>query len=167
MSRGSWPAMSEDERAPIWDIADADGRVLASRISFIALRARIDAGLLPNAALVAKSGEREWRPLSDLLSPSTTQRITSMWYVTRKNAREIVGPVDTDRVLRGIASQRVPVDCVVCRTGDDHWVPIGQVPEFMRAVCEARFDGELTLVVDTDTHIRAAPPPPPPLARTA
>jgi hypothetical protein len=160
MIRGFSPGMYEDERAPIWDIADADGRVLAAKISYVALRARIDAGLLPAAALVAKSGEREWRPLTDILSPSRTQRITSLWYVTRSNARSIVGPVDTDRILRGLASQRVPVDSVVCRTGDDRWTPIAQVPEFMRAVCEARFDGELTLVVDTDTDVRAAPPPP-------
>lgn len=150
---------SLDERAPIWDVADPDGRILATKISFIALRARIDAGLLPAAALVATSGDLDWRPLSEVLSPSRTSRITLLWYVTRIDA-PVIGPVDTDRVLRGLASHRVPVDSVVCRVGDDRWRAIRDVHEFARAVNEAQFDGELTLVADAETRVRAAPPPP-------
>ena len=149
----------EDDRAPIWDVADPDGRVLASKISFIALRARIDAGLLPAAALVARSGDREWRPLSDVLSPSRTSKITSLWYVTRRDA-PVIGPVDTDRILRGLASHRVPIDSMVCRAGDDRWRAIRDTDEFVSAVSEAMFDGELTLVADAEAHVRAAPPPP-------
>lgn len=156
---GASPAMTDDERTPIWDVADPDGRVLSTRISFLALRARIDAGLLPAAALVLRSGDQEWRPLSDLLTPSRTTKITMLWYVTRSDA-PVIGPVDTDRVQRGLASSRVPVDCVVCRVGDARWRPIGSVPEFERQVREAAFDGELTLVADAETRIRAAPPPP-------
>lgn len=156
---GASPAMTDDERAPIWDVADPDGRVLANKISFVALRARIDAGLLPAAALVLRTGDHEWRPISDLLTPSRAGKITMLWYVTRNNA-PVIGPVDTDRVQRGLASARVPPDCVVCRVGDDRWRPIGDVPEFERAVREASFDGELTLVADAETRIRAAPPPP-------
>jgi hypothetical protein len=156
---GANATMTDDERAPIWDVADPDGRVLANKISFVALRARIDAGLLPAAALVLRSGEQEWRPISDLLTPSRASKITMLWYVTRNNA-PVIGPVDTDRIQRGLASARVPIDCMVCRVGDDRWRPIGDVAEFERAVREASFDGELTLVADAETRIRAAPPPP-------
>lgn len=149
----------EDERAPVWDVADPDGRVLATKISFIAMRARIDAGLLPGAALVARPGDREWRPLSDLLSPSRTSKIMSLWYVTRLDA-PVIGPVDTDRILRGLASHRVPIDSMVCRAGEDRWRAIRDTDEFASAASEAMFDGELTLVADAETHVRAAPPPP-------
>src|SRR5262245_26628463 len=103
---------SDDERAAIWDVGDPDGRVLASRISFNALRARTDAGLLPAAASVLRIGDDEWRPRSDILTPSRTSKITALWYVTRNDA-PVIGPVDSDRVQRGIASSRVPVDSVV------------------------------------------------------
>lgn len=152
---------AEDERSPIWDVADPDGRVLASKISFIALRARIDAGLLPLAALVAHAGENEWRPLCDLLTPSRTARITSLWYVTRRGA-PIVGPVDSERIERGLSAHRVPTDSVVCRVGDDRWRLIGEVPEFAARVAEIAFDGELTLVADAEARVHAAPPPPSP-----
>lgn len=156
---GASPAMTDDERAPIWDLADPDGRVLATKISFVALRARIDAGLLPAGALVLRSGEDEWRPLSDILTPSRSTKITTLWYITRNDA-PVIGPVDSDRVQRGIASARVPVDCVVCRVGEDRWRAIGEIAEFERLVSQAAFDGELTLVADAPPRIRAAPPPP-------
>ena len=36
---------------------------------------------------------------------------TSLWYVT--NGESVVGPVDTELLLRGITSSRIPNDCMV------------------------------------------------------
>lgn len=151
----------EDERAQVWDVADVEGNVLVQRVSLANLRARVDNGLLPTAAVYRRHGEPSWKPLAELLGPTAAHKVVVLWYVTRK-AAPVVGPVDTDRVRRGIVANIVPFDCVVCRVGEQRWRPIGETIEFADQVRESQFEGELTLVVDSP---RVDSRPPPPFAR--
>lgn len=52
----------------------------------------------------------------------------SHWWVSRGSS-EPVGPVTTEVLLRGIASGRVPLDTLICRVGEQRWVPLSEVDE--------------------------------------
>jgi hypothetical protein len=54
------------------------------------------------------------------------------WRIRRGNA-PMVGPVNTERVIRGIEAGRIPIDAEVQRVGDESWTRIAQVPEFNEA----------------------------------
>lgn len=135
------PRSRDDET--LWDVADADGNTLVSRITRAQLRARLEAGLLQDAALASRSGERALRPISEVLGGSGARRITRWWYVTRPGG-EVVGPVETTRIERGIVARRVPLDSMVCEVGQAYWAPIADVVAFARAIEEAQFDEEVT-----------------------
>jgi hypothetical protein len=142
---------ADDDRAAIWNVIDAGGRHLASRISRTQLRARFDHGLLPRDAKVSREGDSAWFSIRELVSPA-------LWWVAR--AGSVVGPVDGDRVRRGIVAQKIPSDCLVCKQGEQAWRPIGEVEAFAGFVEEVKFDGELTMVAE-ESDVRSRPPPPP------
>lgn len=144
------PPRRTHEDEVLWDIADIEGRVLATRVNRVQVRARIEAGILGEAALAQKSGESDWRPISDALGGSGARRIARYWYVTRKGG-EIVGPVETTLVERGIIAGRVPLDSQVCEVGDDYWSPLEAVEQFRDAIEEAKFDEEVTSSIDIET----------------
>jgi hypothetical protein len=52
---------------------------------------------------------------------------TSLWYLT--NGKAVVGPVNTDLLLRGIAHGRVPIDTYVAQSTWALWRPIDQIRE--------------------------------------
>lgn len=131
----------------LWDVADIDGKVLASRITLAQLRARVDNGLLEGAALAAKSDEREFRPLSDVLGVSGARRVARYWYVTRSGG-ETIGPVETALVERGIIAGKVPLDSLVCEVGEDYWVALKDADAFADAIGESLFDAEVTSAID-------------------
>lgn len=131
----------------LWDVADIDGNVLATRLTRTHIGARIEAGLLENAALVRKNGDHEWRPISDALGGSGARRVARYWYVTRKGG-EVIGPVETTLVERGILAGKVPLDSEVCEVGNDYWSPLEAVDAFREAIDEAMFDDEVTSSID-------------------
>lgn len=51
----------------------------------------------------------------------------------RRGSTPMVGPVNTERVIRGIEAGRIPIDAEVQRVGDETWAHIAQVPEFGEA----------------------------------
>jgi hypothetical protein len=53
-----------------------------------------------------------------------------VWYVT--NGAAVVGPVNTDLLLRGITSSRIPNDCMVTQEDWKVWRPIDQIRELGR-----------------------------------
>lgn len=136
------PAYGHDDDT-LWDVADIHGNVLATRLNRAHIRARLDAGLLEDAALAQKHGERDWRPISDALGVSGAHRIARYWYVTRKGGA-VIGPVETALVERGILAGKVPVDSEVCEVGDDYWSPLEAVDTFRAAIDETLFDDEVT-----------------------
>ena len=131
----------------LWDLADIHGNVVATRLNRSHIRARLEAGLLQEAALAQKTGERDWRPISDALGGSGARRIARYWYVTRKGGT-VIGPVETTLVERGILAGKVPMDSEVCEVGDDYWSPLEAVDSFRSAIDEAMFDEEVTSSVD-------------------
>jgi hypothetical protein len=54
------------------------------------------------------------------------------WYVT--NGAAVVGPVDTDLLLRGITSARIPNDCMVIQPTWGAWRALDQIRELGRIV---------------------------------
>jgi hypothetical protein len=52
------------------------------------------------------------------------------WYVS--NGEKTVGPVETDLLVRGVISGKIPAECCVSLTGEG-WRPIHQVREVQRA----------------------------------
>lgn len=126
-------------RAQVWDVADARGRILATRLSIAHLRARLNHGLLATAALVARAGDDAWVPIQTVLQET-------LWYLSRDGV--VVGPVETDRVQRGILAGRVPGDSLVCRAGDHRWTRLDDLPEFAGCIAEAMFDDEPTQAFD-------------------
>ncbi len=129
-----------DEEA-FWDVLDRRGRRVARGITLAQVRARREHGLMPNAALIAREDTTEWEPIEDVLLRASTRQ--ALWYVTRPGGA-IVGPVDTDRVRRGLREGMVPVDSIVCRAGSMSWVRIDAVSAFADAVNEAEFDAAAT-----------------------
>lgn len=67
-------------------------------------------------------------------SPVATPQ-TSLWYVT--NGRSVVGPVDTDLLLRGISMGRVPDDCYIAQPTWGQWRSLDQIRE-VRALYRER-----------------------------
>jgi hypothetical protein len=59
-------------------------------------------------------------------SPTTA----SLWYVT--NGDTVVGPVDTDLLLRGITHARIPTDCMVRQESWSSWRGLHQIREASR-----------------------------------
>jgi len=55
---------------------------------------------------------------------------SALWYVT--NGQSVVGPVATELLLRGIASSRIPNDCMVAQPSWGTWRPIHQIREVAR-----------------------------------
>jgi hypothetical protein len=53
-----------------------------------------------------------------------------VWYVT--NGAAVVGPVNTDLLLRGITSARIPNDCMVIQEKWSAWRSIDQIRELAR-----------------------------------
>ncbi|MBI2393635.1 MAG: hypothetical protein HYV09_28915 [Deltaproteobacteria bacterium] len=131
----------------LWDVADIDGKVLASRITLSQLRARVENGLLEGAALAAKSDDREFRPLSDVLGGSGARRISRYWYLTRSGG-DTIGPVETTLVERGIVAGKVPLDSLVCEVGEDYWVALKDAETFAGAIHESLFDDEVTSSIE-------------------
>lgn len=129
-----------DEDA-FWDVLDRRGRRVAKGITLAQVRARRDHGLMPNAALIARENTTEWHPIEEVLLRQKTKQ--TLWYVTRPGG-SVVGPVDTDRVRRGLREGMVPVDSIVCRAGSMSWVRIDAVLEFADAVNEVEFDAAAT-----------------------
>jgi len=145
--RSAPPRSTSPEDEVLWEIGDIEGHVLASRINRMQVRARIEAGLLENAALARKSGDPEWRPISDALGGSGARRISRYWYVTRKGG-SVIGPVETTLVERGVIAGKVPLDSLVCEVGLDYWSPLSAVDAFREAIDEAQFDDEVTSSID-------------------
>jgi len=56
------------------------------------------------------------------------------WYVT--DGRGIVGPVDTDLLLRGIATSRIPQSCLVTQASWTSWRHLHQIREVSRGWIE-------------------------------
>jgi hypothetical protein len=54
----------------------------------------------------------------------------SLWYVT--NGDTVVGPVDTDLLLRGITNARIPGDCMVTQESWSSWRGLHQIREASR-----------------------------------
>ena len=54
------------------------------------------------------------------------------WRLRRGNT-PMVGPVNTERIIRGIEAGRIPFDAEVQRVGDETWAHIGEIPEFSAA----------------------------------
>ncbi len=52
------------------------------------------------------------------------------WYVS--NGEAVVGPVDTDLLLRGITARRIPDDCMVIQEAWTSWRALGQIRELSR-----------------------------------
>jgi hypothetical protein len=151
MSLTSTHLEADDDRAAIWNVIDAGGQRLASRVSRMQLRARFEHGLLPRDAKVSREGDSSWFSIGELVAPA-------LWWVARTGT--VVGPVDGDRIRRGIAAHKVPSDALVCQQGERTWRPIGEVEAFAAFVEEVKFDGELTLVAE-ESDVRSRPPPPP------
>jgi hypothetical protein len=57
-------------------------------------------------------------------------RASPLWYVTNGDA--VVGPVDTELLLRGITSSRIPNDCMVTQESWGAWRAIDQIRELAR-----------------------------------
>jgi len=55
---------------------------------------------------------------------------TSLWYVT--NGESVIGPVDTELLLRGITSSRIPNDCMVIQESWGSWRGLHQIREAAR-----------------------------------
>ncbi|MGZ3422676.1 MAG: DUF4339 domain-containing protein [Polyangiales bacterium] len=142
---------ADEDRAAIWNVIDHAGERIASRVSRTQLRARFEHGLLPRDAKVSREGDSSWFPIHELVSPA-------MWWVAR--ASQVVGPVDGDRVRRGILAQKIPSDALVCRQGEQSWRRIAEVDAFASFIEEVKFDGELTMVTE-ESDVRSKPPPPP------
>ena len=64
--------------------------------------------------------------------PSLKGTGSPLWYVT--NGAAVVGPVDTDLLLRGITSSRIPNDCMVIQESWNSWRSIDQIRELGRIV---------------------------------
>lgn len=128
-----------DEDA-FWDVLDRRGQRVARGISLAQVRARRTAGLMPNAMLIARENTTEWHPIDEVLERT---RARVRWYVTRPGG-QVVGPVDTELVRRGIREAMVPVDSMVCRAGTSAWVSISSISAFADAVSEAEFDASAT-----------------------
>lgn len=62
--------------------------------------------------------------------PSTGLEAPPAWLVS--NGDRTVGPVDTDLLVRGIVSGKIPLDCQVSLCGES-WRPVEQVREVRRA----------------------------------
>ncbi len=116
--------LCREEDEPRWAVADRDGRLLASRLSLRQLQARLDHGLLREAAWVADEADGAWQPLATL-----ADRDERVWYLMRHGSA-LVGPVATATVRRGIEAGRVPLDTYVCRRGEPSWRPIDACDEF-------------------------------------
>lgn len=142
------PAPRLDDEDASWDILDRRGRCVARGISLAQVRARRAAGLLPNAALIAREDTTEWKPIDEVLERS---RMRNAWYVTRAGGA-MIGPVGTELVMRGLSEGRVPTDSVVCRAGTTSWVPIASVSTFADAVAEAEFDASATTAHSAVRH---------------
>ncbi|HEX9295133.1 MAG TPA: GYF domain-containing protein [Polyangiaceae bacterium] len=52
------------------------------------------------------------------------------WYVT--NGETVVGPVDTDLLVRGITANRIPDDCMVMQEAWTSWRSLPQIRELSR-----------------------------------
>ena len=62
------------------------------------------------------------------------QASTGPWYVT--DGRGVVGPVDTDLLLRGIASSRIPQSCMVTQPSWTSWRHLHEIREVSRGWIE-------------------------------
>ncbi len=65
-----------------------------------------------------------------LTEKESTHRAAPRWYVTNGDA--VVGPVDTELLLRGITSARIPNDCMVAQESWAAWRTIDQIRELSR-----------------------------------
>jgi hypothetical protein len=65
-------------------------------------------------------------PTTALLTPVSPMQ-PSLWYLT--NGRNVIGPVNTDLLLRGISQGRVPIDTYVAQSTWALWRPIDQIRE--------------------------------------
>jgi hypothetical protein len=128
---------STRDDAPHWTVADAHGRVLASRVPLRQLRARFANGLLSGATWIAREDDRRWRPLGDVLTADARE-----WFLMREGSA-LIGPLDAETVRAGIEFGKVPLDTWICRQGEPRWQPIELHPEF----ASAYIDGTATLSV--------------------
>lgn len=144
---------ASDHAESSYAVADVRGRVLARNLTLGQLGARVEAGLLPTAALAAAEGDAQWRPLHEILGSGARRtcggpgREVEAWFVAVGD--RVVGPVDTDCLRRGIAAGKVPRDAQVCPAGDRTWYGIDDTGIF----ADALFD-----VMETQ-YIAPAPSP--------
>lgn len=73
-------------------------------------------------------------PNPALFTPAPSPQI-SLWYVT--NGQAVVGPVNTDLLLRGITHGRIPDDCFIAQPTWPVWRPLDQIRE-VRALYRER-----------------------------
>ena len=116
--------LRREDDEPRWAVADREGRLLASRLSLRQLQARLDHGLLRQAAWIAHEADGAWQPLAAI-----AERDEPRWYLMRHGSA-LVGPVAAATVRRGIEAGRVPMDTYVCRLGEPSWRPIDACDEF-------------------------------------
>src|SRR4051812_48831101 len=64
-----------------------------------------------------------------------SEAVTSAWYV--RNGETVVGPVDTERLLKGVLSKRIPPDCMVTQSTWSAWRSIAQVREVAAVMKDA------------------------------
>lgn len=130
------PSLDPDDSS--FAVADVRGRVLARNLTLAQLAARVEAGLLPTAALAAAEGDAQWRPLHEILGSGARRsfggvgREVSSWFVAV--GERVVGPVDTDCLRRGIAAGRVPRDAKVCPAGERTWYGLDDTGIFADAL---------------------------------
>jgi len=74
----------------------------------------------------------KWRHLPPANTPRARWSAPppSLWYVT--NGETVVGPVDTDLLLRGVTSARIPNDCMVIQENWACWRALSETRELSR-----------------------------------
>ncbi len=123
--------------------------MLADKISLAQIRARLQHGLLAAAAFVAREDDTTWRTVEEVVGGSGARRIEvdeRQWYVTRRGGA-VIGPVDTERLKRGLLSGRVPLDSLVNEVGHGTWYPLADEDTFAETVVEASFDAQATSMI--------------------
>jgi hypothetical protein len=74
----------------------------------------------------------------------STPRPDDAWYVT--NGHQVVGPVGTDLLLRGVLARRVTDDCMVKQPAWTSWRGLRQIREIARLERPAEWDREAAAV---------------------
>jgi hypothetical protein len=81
-------------------------------------------------ALTEARKERETAMISAQNQYFSGSHAFARWYVT--NGETVVGPVDTDLLVRGITASRIPDDCMVIQEAWTSWRSLPQIRELSR-----------------------------------